>query len=126
MTENATWTEERVLASAQWSAGKSMGPMGAEEELEAWRTTKRVLDGLCGMADAPMLEPLILDLADVLGRRTREELARAEDRLSRPEGAQLGPREEERLRGLLRRSDAFSHALSAVGDEEDVHPEGRE
>ncbi len=94
MTENATWNEEHVLASELWSVGKKSGPMGAEEELEAWLTTTRVLDGLCGMADALMLEPLAL--ADAPGQ-SREELSRAEDRLSRPEAAQLGPFEEERL-----------------------------
>ncbi len=87
-----TWSEERVLASDLWAAGKSMEPMTAEEELEAWRTTTRALDSLCGMADGLMLEPLILALADALGR-AREEECRAKDRLARPEGALLGPRE---------------------------------
>ena len=119
MTENGTWTEEHVLASDLWAIGKSMAPMTPEEEVEAWRTTTRVLDSLCGMADGLMLEPLILALADALGR-AREELARAEDRVTRPEGAELGERERERLMGLLRRSDAFNNALGAVEAEEDV------
>ncbi len=124
MTEHGTWTEEHVLASDLWAAGKSMGPMTPEEELEAWRTTTRTLDALCGMADALMLEPLILALADALGR-AREEERRAEDRVTRPEGAELGPREEERLQALLRRCDGFDNALSAVQAEEDVREEVR-
>ena len=121
MTENGTWAEEHVLASDLWAIGKSMAPMTPEEELEAWRTTTRALDNLCGMATGLMLEPLAL--ADALGR-AREEERRAEDRLTRPEGAELGERERERererLMGLLRRSDAFNNALGAVEAEEDV------
>ena len=90
MTENGTRLEE--LPSDLWGAGKSMGPMTAEEEAEAWRTTTKMLGHLCGMADDLMLEPLILALADALDR-AREEERRAEDRLSRPEGAELGARE---------------------------------
>jgi hypothetical protein len=92
--------------------------MAPEEELAAWRTTSGMLNHLCGMADALMLEPVILALADALGR-AREEERRAEDRLSRPEGAELGPREEERLMGLLRRSDALGMGLDAY--EQDPH-----
>ncbi len=96
--------------------------MTPEGERAAWRTTVRMLDHLCGMADALMLDPLILALTDALGR-SREESARLEDRLSRPVGAQLGPREEERLRYLMRRSDALSTALCAVEDEETPYPD---
>ena len=119
-----TWTEGHVPASDLWATGKSMGTMSAEEDLEAWRTTTRALDSLCGMADALMLEPLILALADALGR-AREEERRAEDRVTRPEGAELGPREEERLRALMRRSDALSTALAAVEDEETAYPNAK-
>ena len=118
MTESKTWTEEHVLASDLWAAGKSMGPMSPEEELEAWRKTTRALDSLCGMATGLLLEPLELALADALGR-AREEERRAEDRLTRPEGAQLGPREKERLLGLLRRSGAFGMGMDAY--EHDPH-----
>ena len=117
-----TWTEEHVLASDLWAAGKSMEPMTAEEELEAWRKTTRALDSLCGMATGLLLEPLELALADALGR-AREEERRAEDRLSRPDGALLGPREEERLRALMRRSDALGNALDALEDEESAYPD---
>jgi hypothetical protein len=68
MPENGTWAEEHVLASDLWSTEKSRGPMTAEEELEAWHTTTKMLDSLCGMADALMLDPLILALADALAR----------------------------------------------------------
>ncbi len=121
MTEK-TWTEELILASDLWSAEKSLTPMTPDQELEAWRTTTRMLDNLCGMADALMLDPLILALADAL-TRSREELRRVEDRLSRPAGAQLGPREEERLRYLMRRSDALATALTAVEHEETPYPD---
>ena len=122
MTENGTWTEDRVPASDLWDDGKRMGPMTPEEELEAWRTTTRALDSLCGMATGLMLEPLELALADALGR-AREEERRAEDRLTRPEGALLGPREEERLRALMRRSDALGNALDALQNEETAYPD---
>jgi len=99
-----------------------MSAMAPEEELQAWRTTTQVLDSLCGMADGLVLEPLILALADALDR-AREEERRAEDRLTRPEGALLGPREEERLRALMRRSDALSHALCVVEEDDHAYPE---
>ncbi len=124
MTEHGTWTEEHFLTSDPWSGEKSMAPMTDEEELKAWRTTTKMIDKLCGMADALMLEPLILALADALGR-AREEERRAEDRLTRPEGVELGPREEERLRAMMRRSDAFNNAVGAVLAEEDVREEIR-
>jgi hypothetical protein len=89
MTENGTWTEEHYLASDLWGTEKSLTPMTLEEELQAWRTTTNMLNSLCEMADALMLDPLILAIADALGR-SREELRRVEDRLSRPEGAEVG------------------------------------
>lgn len=125
MTENGTWTEEHVLASDVWGGEKSLTPMTLEEELAAWRKTVGMLDNLCGMADALMLDPLILALGDALGR-SREELARVADRLSRPEVAQLGPRERERLQGLLRRSDALNVALDAYERNPDEYPAQRE
>jgi hypothetical protein len=121
MTETGTRTEERVLASDLWSVPKSRGPMTLEEEFEAWRATTRVLDSLCGMADRLMLDPLILALADALGRAREER--RAEDRLTRPEGAHLGPHEAERLMGLMRRSDALNTAFFALKDAEHAYPD---
>ncbi len=120
MTTNGTWLED--LSSDVWGEGKSMEPMTPEEELAAWRRTTRALDSLCGMADGLMLEPLILALADAFNR-AREEERRAEDRLSRPEGAELGPREEERLMTLMRRSDAFNNALIALEGQENAYPD---
>jgi hypothetical protein len=126
MTEQNTWTEDdHYLASDVWGIEKAMETMTPEEELKAWRTTSGMLNHLCAMADALMLEPLILAQADALGR-AREEERRAEDRISRPEGAELGPREEERLRAMLRRSDAFNNAIGAVVAEEGVREGGRQ
>ena len=56
MTENGTWTEEHVPASDLWAGGKSMEPMTAEEELEAWRKTTRALEH-GGRPDARALDP---------------------------------------------------------------------
>jgi hypothetical protein len=123
MTENGTWTEDdRYLASDVWGIEKAMETMTPEEELKAWRTTSGMLNHLCAMADALMLEPLILALADAFNR-AREEERRAEDRLSRPEGVLLGPREEEWLRALMRRSDALGNALTALEGEESAYPD---
>ena len=124
MAENGTWTEE-YLASDLWAGEKNLTPMSPEEELTACRKTVGMLDNLCGMADALMLVPLILALGDALGR-SREELARVEDRLSRPEGAKLAPREQERLRGLLRRSDTLSVALDAVRSDESPYADTKD
>jgi len=74
--ENVTWTD-------MWSIPKSLEPMSAEEERTAWRKTVKVLDNLCGLSDALMLGPFTLALTDAL-MRSKEELARAEDRLARP------------------------------------------
>lgn len=121
MTEQ-TWTEENILASDVWRVEKSIKPMSDEEQLAAWRKTVKVLDGLCGLSDTLMFDPLILALTDAL-MRAKEELARAEDRLGRPEGAELHPREEKRLRGMLERSNALGYAHTAVSDEEWAYPD---
>jgi hypothetical protein len=71
------------MENVVWSIPKSLEPMSAEEERTAWRKTVKVLDNLCGLADTLMLDPLILALTDAL-MRSKEELARAEDRLARP------------------------------------------
>ena len=113
--------EEHILASDVWGVEKALTPMTAEEEVEAWRKTVIVFEHLSAMSDTLLIDPLILASVDALGR-SREELARVEDRLTRPEGAQLGPREEERLRGLMRRSDALSAALDAVEREARAYP----
>jgi hypothetical protein len=115
--ENVSWNEEGILASDVWAIPKSLEPMSAQEERAAWRKTVKVLGNLCGMSDALMLDPLILALTDAL-MRSKEELARAEDRLTRPEGAELHPCEHGRLKGLLRRSDALGYAHTALCSEE--------
>jgi hypothetical protein len=115
MTENPTWSEE-YPAHDLWSIEKSLTPMSPEER-EAWRKTVGILKGLCTMADALVLDPLILALADAL-TRSREELARIEDRLSRPPLGKgepwprdkVHPREDERLMRMLRLSDGLGTA----------------
>jgi hypothetical protein len=123
MTENAKRSEE-YPAHDLWSIEKSLTPMSPEEEREAWRTTVKVLDGLCTVADGLLLDPLILALADAI-TRAREELARVEDRLSRPAGERVHPREGGRLRRLLRRSEALSNAYTSVLDAEWANPAAR-
>lgn len=91
--------------------------MSAEEERAAWRKTVKVLDNLCSLSDTLMLDPLILALTDAL-MRSKEELARAEDRLARPQGAELHPCEHERLKDLLRRADMLGYAHTALYDQE--------
>jgi hypothetical protein len=115
--ENVTWNEEGVLASDVWAIPKSLEPMSAQEERTAWHKTVKVLDRLCGMSDALMLDPLILALTDAL-MRSKEELARAEDRLARPQGAELHPCEHGRLKELLRRADVLGYAHTALWDQE--------
>jgi hypothetical protein len=102
--ENVSWNEEGILASDVWAIPKSLEPMSAQEERAAWRKTVKVLGNLCGMSDALM--------------HSKEELARAEDRLARPEGAELHPCEHERLKGLLRRVSTLGYAHTALCGEE--------
>jgi hypothetical protein len=103
------------LASDVWGITKSLGTNTPAEELEAWRKAVRVLEGFCQVADGLMNEPLILALADAKVRAD-EEFERARDRAERPEGAELHPREEERLTRLLRRSDALNTACVELED----------
>jgi hypothetical protein len=102
--ENVSWNEEGILASDVWAIPKSLEPMSAQEERAAWRKTVKVLGNLCGISDALM--------------HSKEELARAEDRLARPEGAELHPCEHERLKGLLRRVSTLGYAHTALCGEE--------
>ena len=115
MTENGTWTEEYILASDVWGVEKSITPLSDEHQLAKWERAVAVLKDLGPLAETLWNDPLILALTDALVR-AKEELARAEDRIARPEGAELHPREEERLRGMLRRSDALGFAHTALTD----------
>jgi hypothetical protein len=115
MTGNGTWTEEYILASDVWGTEKCIEPLSDEEQLAKWEQAVAVLKDLGKLAETLYNDPLILALIDALVR-SKEELARAEDRLARPEGAELHPREEERLRERLRRSDALGFAHTAVSD----------
>jgi hypothetical protein len=70
-----------------------------------------VLEALCPMAETLCLEPLLLALTDA-AERADEEVARSTDRLHRPEGEELHPRERERLEAMLMRSNALSNAIA--------------
>jgi hypothetical protein len=99
-----------------WGISKSLTPMSPEETLEAWTKTVDILEALCPLADVLGLEPLLLALTDAADRAD-EELKRARDRVERPEGLQVSPREDERLGGaMLARSDALNNALATIED----------
>jgi len=120
MTENGTWTEEYILESDVWCVEKSITPLSDEEQRAKWEQAVAVLKDLGPLAETLRNDPLLLAVTDALVR-SQEERARVEDRLARPEGAELHPREEERLRGMLRRSDALSFAHTAVSYEKWVN-----
>jgi hypothetical protein len=108
MTEaQRIWLEETVPASDVWSFGKAITRLTPEEEVEAWQKTVVILENLYSLADRLLLDPLILAVGDA-EERAREELARAEDRLSRPETGGLHPRERERLLRLEARYEALT------------------
>jgi hypothetical protein len=101
-----------VLHSDVWGIGKSdFTEYAPEEELKEWREAVKVLDGFCQAADGLNHSPLILALVDAKVR-AEEELERATDRLQRPEGEELHPRERERLDAMLMRSNALSNAIA--------------
>jgi hypothetical protein len=109
---NGNPSEEIYLenyASDLWGSGKNLPPLSSEEQFRVWRKTVDVLRHLADAADILMLEPLILAVGDAYSR-AREELARAEDRLSRPQGEELHPRERERLVKLEARYEALAGA----------------
>jgi hypothetical protein len=117
MTENnntEVWGEVGTPTDL-WSVSKSLTFADPDEAAQAWRKTVRTLEGMCQVADALMLEPLLLAMVDAK-IRAEEELERAQDRAERPEGVQLSEREDERLTALMRRSDALSSACAAVED----------
>jgi hypothetical protein len=89
--------------------------MSPEETAAAWARTVDALEGMCVLAERLMLEPLLLAVVDAK-IRAEEELERAADALHRPEGALVSEGEEERLRALMRRSDALNEACVAVED----------
>jgi hypothetical protein len=124
MTENGTWTEEYVLASDVWREENAITPLSDEEQLAKWEQAVAVLKDLGKLGETLWNDPLILALTDALVR-AKEELARAEVRLARPEGGDLHPREEEPLKGMLRRSGALSFAHDAVAAEDWGHTDIR-
>jgi hypothetical protein len=117
MTENnntEVWGEIGTPTDL-WSVSKSLTFADPDEAAQAWRKTVRTLEGMCQVADALMLEPLLLAMVDAK-IRAEEELERAQDRAERPEGVQLSEREDERLMTLMRRSDALGTACTALED----------
>jgi hypothetical protein len=86
-----------------------------EEAVKAWREADKVLDGFCQVADGLSHAPLILALVDAKVR-AEEELERARDRSERPEGVDVSPREDERLKAMLERLDALGNTLVTIED----------
>jgi hypothetical protein len=120
-------TERMVedLHSDVWAGGASKSDFTKytpEEELKEWREAVKVLDGFCQVADGLNHSPLILALVEAKVR-AEEELERAQDRVERPEGVQLSPREDERLMALMRRADALANACAAMEDWSSGSPE---
>jgi hypothetical protein len=105
---NGIWSEE-YPAHDLWRVEKNLTPLPDAEQLAKWEQAVEVLRDLGPLAVTLSNDPLLLAITDAMDR-AEEERERLKDRLSRPEGAQLHPREHERLMGLLRRSDAFGTA----------------
>jgi hypothetical protein len=116
MTENGNWIEE-YPAHDLWSIEKSITPLPDEEQLAKWEQAVEVIRDLGKLGETLLNDPLLLALTDAMDR-AEEERDRLRDRLQRPEGEQLHPREEKRLKRLLRRSDALGNAYTNVLDAE--------
>jgi len=111
MTENA-WIEEG-LASDVWGIGKYLEVVSPVEDVRRWKVAVSILEKLGYIAEDSLNDPLLLALTDAL-LRAEEELARAQDRLERPEGAEVHPRERERIMAMIRRCDALGTATWIV------------
>jgi hypothetical protein len=114
------WRSEdplEVLASDLWSTTKAHSSMTNEDPLEAWKQAVSVLHDFGKLAETLRNDALLLAVTDAKGR-AEEEFDRAFDRLSRAEGEQIRPYEEEWLKRLLRRSDALTDAYYCVEDHE--------
>lgn len=124
MTERmTTWRdgEETILDSDIWRVAKNLTPMSAEDELEAWRRTVKVLEHLSAVADTLLIDPLILALADAKSR-AEEELERARERTMRPAG-EVTEYEDETLQAMLRHADGLGTTIWVVeeADVENTH-----
>jgi hypothetical protein len=111
-------TERMVedLHSDVWGIAKSdFTEYAPEAAVKEWREAVKVLDGFCQVADGLNHSPLILALVDAKVR-AEEELERATDRAERPEGVEVSPREDERLKAMLGRLDALGNALVNIED----------
>jgi hypothetical protein len=122
MTENGVqdlWRSEdplEELASDLWGVSKAISAMTDEEELRAWEQAVAVLHDFDKLAETLHNDPLLLARTDAM-TRAEEELTRVYDRLSRPEGERLHPRERERLEAMIKRSDALSNAYHAIEEQ---------
>ena len=105
------------LASDVWGVAKSLTPMSAEEELEAWEQAVAALHDFGKLAETLHNDPLLLALTDAKDR-AEEELERVQDRLARPEGETLHPREHERLMAMIARCDALDAAYWTVSGQD--------
>jgi hypothetical protein len=110
------------LASDLWAWPKAMSAMTDKEQLAAWYQAVDVLHDFGKLAETLHNDALLLAVTDAKGR-AKEELNRAVWRLNRPEGAELHPQEEERLRQLMRRSDTVTDAYFSIEDiESEANP----
>jgi hypothetical protein len=117
---------ERMLEELHhdlWGISKSITPMSPEETLEAWTKTVDILEALCPLTDVLGLEPLLLALTDAADRAD-EEAERARDRVERPEGEELHPREQERLDTMWVRSNTLSNAIGVRERHDNPEREG--
>ncbi len=112
------------LASDVWGVTKAHSAMTDLEQLEAWYQAVDVLHDFGKLAETLHNDALLLAVTDALDR-AREELNRAVWRRSRPEGVEMHPQEEERLKRLLRRSDALSNACAVMQDFDPRRASGR-
>jgi hypothetical protein len=115
-SNHSSWVEEVTLASDLWSREKYMPPKPVREELREWGRACAILGDLLDLAETLQNERLELALSDAFGRAS-EEFERLQDRaerLSVGDADDLLPREQERLRVMLRRSDALSMARTLM------------
>ena len=114
MTKTNSVLGEEFRASDVWTYyGRYLSTQSDEEQAAQWVQAAKVLNDLGTLGETLHNEGLIVALADA-EERAKEELARVEDRLSRPEGEKLYPREAERLTAMMTRCDALTNAYSIV------------
>ena len=115
MTEsNNNILEDGPRTSDVWTYyGRYLSDQSDEEQLAEWGQAVWLLRDLGRIGETLASDALVVALADAQ-ERAKEELARVEERLSRPEGEKLHPRERERLTAMMNRCDALSNAYCVV------------